>query len=139
MALEQSILNGTKKKLGLDASYTAFDVDVIDYINGAFFKLFQLGLGPSNGFSIEDEEATWEDFDLVGLNISVLNAVKTYINLKVRLIFDPPAAAHHIKAIEDQITELEYTLLLERELKRWPASDSPGLLDDAVVIDGGTP
>lgn len=127
MALEQSILKSTKKKLGLDASYTDFDQDVIDYINSSFFRLFQLGLGPSTGFAIEDDSEEWDDFNTVGLNVSVLNAVKTYVNLKVRLQFDPPGLAHHIKAIEDQITELEHTLLTERDLAVWAPTLSSSL------------
>lgn len=128
MALEQSILKSTKKKLGLAEDYKDFDQDVIDYINSSFFRLFQLGLGPANGFAIDGDEEEWADFDTVGLNISVLNAVKTYVNLKVRLAFDPPGLAHHIKAIEDQITELEHTLRTERDLVKWtPPSSSLSL------------
>jgi len=127
MALEQSILKSTKKKLGVAEGDTSFDVDITDYINSAFFRLFQLGLGPSDGFAIDDDEDKWEDFDTVGLNKSVLNAVKTYINLKVRLAFDPPPTSYHIAAIEDQITELEHTLRTERDLAVWApvVSSSP--------------
>lgn len=128
MALEQSILKSTKKKLGLDASYHDFDQDVTDYINSSFFRLYQLGLGPSTGFAIEDETETWDDFNTTELNVSVLNAVKTYVNLKVRLQFDPPGLAHHIKAIEDQIVELEHTLLTERDLAVWAPPVSPSSL-----------
>lgn len=124
MALEQSILKGTKKKLGLGPADDAFDHDVIDYINGAFFRLYQLGLGPPEGFEIDGDEEEWADFDLVGLPLPVLNAVKTYVNLKVRLLFDPPGTSYHINAIEEQITELEHTLLTERDLVKWTASSS---------------
>ena len=129
MALEQSILKGTKKKLGLDENYDAFDHDVIDYINSAFFRLNQLGIGPREGFMIDSDEEEWADFDTVGLNLTVLNAVKTYINLKVRLLFDPPGTSYHINAIEEQLTELEHTLLTERDLVLWnaPPSSSPFL------------
>ena len=119
MALEQSILKSTKKKLNLDESYHDFDQDVIDYINSSFFRLYQLGLGPSEGFAIDDEEETWDSFITGDLNVSVLNAVKTYVGLKVRLQFDPPGLAHHINAIEEQIVELEHTLLTERDLAVW--------------------
>jgi hypothetical protein len=124
MALEASILNGTKKKLGLDAGYAAFDTDVIDYINGAFFRLRTLGLGPPEGFQIEGDTETWEDFNTVELNKTVVNAVKTYIQRKVRLQFDPPDTPHHIKALEDQIREDEHVLLTERELLAWQTQPS---------------
>lgn len=128
MALERSILKGTKKNLGLDAGYTAFDHDVVTHINTAFFKLFQLGIGPSDGFAIEDDEALWDDFTDEELNRSVMNALQTYIYLKVRLVFDPPGTPHHIQAVKDQISELEQCLLTERNLSRWAVpSSSPSL------------
>lgn len=129
MAVEPSILDSTKKTLGLAADYDAFDHDVITHINGAFFTLNQLGLGPADGFMIEDETDVWADFAGPELNKSALNAVKSYIWLYTRLMFDPPGTAHHIKALEDQKTELEHRLLTERELTRWiaPQSSSPSL------------
>ena len=128
MALEQSILISTKKKLGLDKAYTDFDQDVIDYINSSFFRLYQLGLGPSVGFQVSGEDEVWDDFNEIDMAVPVLNAIKTYINLKVRLDFDPPGTPHHIQAIKEQITELEHTLLTERDLVTWmPPSSSPSL------------
>src|ERR1044072_8849532 len=116
MAIESSILKATKKNLGLDSSYTAFDLDVITHINAAFFSLHQLGLGPSDGFEIEGDEDTWEEFLNSG---PALNATKTYIYLKVRSLFDPPGTPHHISAMKEQIEELEHRLLMERELTQW--------------------
>ena len=127
MALEQSILISTKKKLGLDKEYKDFDQDVTDYINASFFRLYQLGLGPSSGFAITGEDEVWDDFDTIELAVPVLNAVKSYVTLKVRLDFDPPGTPHHIQAIKDQITELEHTLLTERDLVTWSPPSSPSL------------
>lgn len=124
MALEQSILKGTKKNLGMDAGYTAFDHDVITNINSAFFSLNQLGLGPADGFMIEDDTDTWDEFLAPGV---IQNAVKTYIYLKVRSVFDPPGTPHHITAMKEQIEELEHRLLTERELTQWTAPQSSSL------------
>lgn len=88
--MEESILKSTKKILGLEADYLAFDPDVITHINAAFSILDQLGVGPEGGFFIVDESAVWADF-IVPPN--QLNLVKTYIYLKVRVLFDPPG--HH--------------------------------------------
>jgi len=140
MALEQSILKGTKKKLGLDESYTAFDTDVIDYINSAFARLTQLGLGPSDGYMIEGDAETWDDFDTVNLGIATLNAVKTYINLKVRAVFDPPGTPHHLAALKEQISEQEYTLLTEMNLRKWSVPSSSPMatpFDEELILDGG--
>lgn len=116
MALEPSILKSTKKLLGLDANYDAFDTDIITHINTAFFTLNQLGIGPESGYMIEDDQAAWDDFTGGVLN---LNAVRSYVYLSVRLAFDPPSASHHVKSYEDQIAELTYRLSTERELSAW--------------------
>lgn len=124
MALEQSILKSTKKKLGLDANYHAFDEDVITFINSAFFSLNQLGIGPESGFMIDGDEDVWDMFTDVELNLSVMNALQTYIYLKVRMVFDPPGTPHHIAAMNEQITELEHRLLTERDLAKWSTPSS---------------
>lgn len=113
MPVETSILKATKKKLGLDAAYKAFDEDVLIAINTAFFKLNQLGLGPDEGFMVDGEDEVWNDFTGGKLN---LNAIKSYIYLCARLEFDPPSTPHHIRAMEDQKTELEHRLKMDNEL-----------------------
>lgn len=129
MALEQSILNSVKKNLGLGVDYDAFDHDVITHINTCFFTLHQLGIGPPEGFMIEDDSVEWVDFVDATLTVAAENALKTYFYLKVRSYFDPPSTPHHINAINEQITELENRLLTERELNKWtaPLSSSPSL------------
>lgn len=102
-----SILNSVKKKLGPTASYTYFDDDIIDHINSVFDILRQLGLGPKEGFSIEDADADWDDYTTDG---EVIQAVKTYMYLKVRLYFDPPNSGTLMEAIKLQISELEWRL-----------------------------
>jgi hypothetical protein len=105
--MEQSILTGTKQILGLDESYTAFDFDVITHINSAFATLNQLGIGPDDGFMIEDATAVWDDFYTDNLP---LNPVKTYVYLRVRMLFDPPTTSYMIEAMQKQIAELEWRL-----------------------------
>jgi hypothetical protein len=108
-----SILNGTKKILGLDSDYLAFDFDIITHINAAFSTLNQLGVGPEDGFFIEDSTANWEDF-VVPAN--QLNLVKTYVYLKVRFLFDPPTTSFLLEAMSNQIKEYEWRLNLFREV-----------------------
>lgn len=129
-----SILTSTKKILGLDESYTAFDVDVMTHINSAFSTLTQLGLGPEQGFMIEDSSAVWSDF--LGDNSLKLNSVKTYVYLKVRLVFDPPSTSFIGDALQAQVRELEWRLNVERETTAWtdPDVDVP---DYQEVLDGG--
>lgn len=108
----ESILNSTKKILGIDESYTAFDLDVTTHINAAFSTLNQMGVGPADGFFITDGDQVWSSFDVPD---NQLNLVKTYIYTKVRMIFDPPATSFHVAAMERQIAEFEWRLNLFRE------------------------
>ena len=132
--MEQSILTSTKKILGIEASYQAFDLDILTYINSAFSTLNQLGIGPEDGFMIEDATPTWDSF--IGSD-SRLNSVKNYVYLSVRLIFDPPATSYAIEALNQQKKELEWRLNVYREGTAWVDPD-PELTED-LVLDGGEP
>lgn len=112
-----SILDSTKKILGLDPEYDVFDVDIISHINSAFFTLNQLGVGPAEGFMILDNTSKWTWFLDGQIN---LNAVKTYVYLRVRLLFDPPQTSFAISAMEKQIQELEWRLNVHREGVTYP-------------------
>lgn len=118
--MEQSILISTKKVLGIAADYTAFDLDIITHINTAFSTLTQLGVGPAAGFMIEDETPVWADFFMDDLQY---NAVKSYVFLKVRQLFDPPQTSYLIAATERQIQELEWRLNVHREETGWVDPD----------------
>ena len=108
----ESILTSIKKLLGITSEFTEFDADIIMHINTALMVLTQLGIGPSDGFVIEDEMATW--YDLIA-DYRKHQAVKTYIYLKVKLAFDPPLSAAAITAINEQIDEYEWRLNVSAE------------------------
>jgi hypothetical protein len=110
--IEDSILSSTKKTLGVSASYTVFDQDIIMHINSVFAILNQLGLGPDEGFSIVDENDVWSDFE----SDARLNTIKSYVYLRVRLMFDPPTTSFLLAAIQEQIKELEWRLNVYREV-----------------------
>lgn len=112
--MDDSILNSVKKILGIAADYDAFDTDIIIHINTVFSTLNQLGLGPTDGFMIEDDSAVWEDFLLGDMR---LNHVKTYAYLRVRVLFDPPTAGFTLTALQEQIKELEWRLSVFREVQ----------------------
>lgn len=102
-----SILTSIKKLLGITEEYEHFDADIVMHINSAFSVLTQLGVGPENGFSIEDSGADWSGF----LNDNRrLEFIKTYVYLKVKLGFDPPVSSAAIEAINRQISELEWRI-----------------------------
>lgn len=134
--MSTSILTSVKKILGIDEGYTAFDLDIILHINSVFGTLNQLGIGPENGFEIEDATPTWDAFTGGDLR---LNPVKTYVYLRVRLLFDPPTTSYLIDATKEQIKELEWRLNVYREQTAWvdPTTDVVETLE--YVLDGGTP
>lgn len=105
--METSILTSIKKMLGIAEDYTEFDEDIITHINSVFLNLTQLGVGPEEGFMIEDDTAVWEDF----IDDSIrLQAVKTYMYLKVKLLFDPPLSSSVTESFTRMIAELEWRL-----------------------------
>jgi len=118
--MEQSILNSTKKILGIAEDYTVFDLDIITHINSAFSTLTQLGVGPAAGFMINDATAVWQDFIDDDYQY---NAVKSYVYLKTRQLFDPPTTSYLISAVEKQIQEFEWRLNVHREENGWVDPD----------------
>ena len=103
----ESILTSIKKLLGIDEAYENFDPDIIMHINSVFMILNQLGVGPSESFSIQDSKSVWSDFMPSGSNIE---SVKSYMYLKVKLMFDPPSSSAVMEAINRTIAELEWRL-----------------------------
>lgn len=101
-----SILNDVKHTLGLLPSDEAFDSDVIIHINSALATLHQLGVGPVAGFEILGPDEEWDQFT----DDPRLNSVKTFVYLKVKLVFDPPGTGFVLQAIERQIEELTYRI-----------------------------
>lgn len=107
-----SILTSIKKMLGISEDYTQFDADLIMHINSVFLNLTQLGVGPASGFTIEDETTEWTDFIN---NNAQLQAVKSYIYLKVKLLFDPPLSSAVIESTNRMVAELEWRLNVAAE------------------------
>lgn len=106
----ESILTSIKKLLGIAEEYNHFDPDLIMHINSVLMILTQLGVGPSEGFRIEDDSATWDDFIPEDQN---LEAVKSYMHLKVKLLFDPPLSSAVIESMKRMIDEIEWRLNVE--------------------------
>ena len=104
----ESILTSIKKLLGIAEDYTHFDADLIMHINSVFTILTQLGVGPKEGFRIEDEIATWNDF--LQTDSVLFDSVKSYMHLKVKLLFDPPLSGTVMASYERMISEFEWRL-----------------------------
>lgn len=106
-----SILTSIKKMLGIAEDYNHFDDDLILHINSVFLILNQIGVGPEEGFTISGESDKWEDFTAS----NKLEHIKTYMYLKVKLIFDPPLSSAVMEAHNRIISELEWRILISGE------------------------
>lgn len=132
--MSDSILTSTKKILGIAADYTVFDIDIITHINSVFSTLSQLGVGEDHGdigFMIEDDTAEWGDF--LPVNDPRYNAVRSYMYMRVRLMFDPPSTSYLITSMKEQVLEMEWRLNVVREVDLYPVPPY------YPIIDGGDP
>lgn len=111
----ESILTSIKKLLGIEEDDESFDVDVIMHINTVLDDLTQLGVGPSEGFTIEDKLSTWHDFLSKETPDKKMERVKSYTHLRVKLLFDPPTSAAVIASMERQIEKLEWRINVAAE------------------------
>ncbi|MCC8085630.1 MAG: hypothetical protein LIP15_15565 [Clostridium sp.] len=108
-----SILTSMKKLLGITKEYTHFDADIIMHINSVFSILTQLGVGPSDGFSIEDDTTMWTDFMPTDPRLEL---VKSYMHLRVKLLFDSTTMSSAVMdSINRQISEFEWRLQVAAE------------------------
>lgn len=108
-----SILTTVKKMLGIAEDYDAFDMDIVIHINSVFADLAQMGVGPSEGFMIDDASALWVDFTTDNM---LLNAVKSYMKLRVQLLFDPDSVGSStLASYERQIQQWEWRLNIAGE------------------------
>lgn len=113
LTMNESILTTIKKMLGIAEDYDAFDTDIIVNINTVFMTLTQIGVGPDKGFSIKSKDEKWSDF--ISEDDDNLEGVKTYIYIKVKLVFDPPTTSFVLEALKNMATELEWRLSIESE------------------------
>lgn len=108
----ESILTTIKKMLGIEEDYEQFDPDIIISINSVFSDLTQLGVGPSEGFFIEDKTSVWTDFIP---EIGKIESIKSYMHLRVKLLFDPPSSSALIESMNKQIERFEWRINIAAE------------------------
>lgn len=129
-----SILTDTKKALGLAEEYTVFDQEIIMFVNSVFGTLNQLGIGPSAGYAIADASDTWDE--LFGTDLR-FNEVKSYVYLRVRLLFDPPDNDYVMTNMRDQIEQAEWRINVVREdilLDQTPVPTHPIVLPEGSEV-----
>ncbi len=114
--MEESILKTIKEALGIVDDYTAFDSQIIMHINSVFMILNQIGIGPEGGYQIQDKADAWSEFIVKSdWDGELFNLVKTYIAIKVKMIWDPPSSNALLDVYQRQIDEFEYRLNLRSE------------------------
>lgn len=114
--MEESILTSIKQMLGIEDEQTNFDVDIVFHINSVFSILTELGVGPTDGFRIRDKTTTWDEF--LTENQPTLDLVKSYVYMKVKLIFDPPLSSAVVEAMKVSISEFEWRINDIAEFKK---------------------
>ena len=110
--MEESILDSIKDMLGPDSSYDVFDNEILIHINMALSVLTQLGVGPAEGFVVTDSDATWNQF--LG-NAKNIDMAKTFVYMKVKMAFDPPANSSVLNAYNEACKEYEWRLNIETD------------------------
>lgn len=101
-----SSILGTIKDLlgGAAANSTDFDGEIMVHINTQFGVLYQLGVGPSQGYMITSADNEWSEFTSGN---KLLEMVKSYIYMRVRLLFDPPQNSSVLTYFKDAADILE--------------------------------
>lgn len=132
--MSNSVLTNTKQALGYSEDYTAFDFDIILFINSTFATLNDLGVGPEDGFAIADKTTQWEEF--LGDDLR-LNSVKTYVYLKVRILHDPPKDQVVMDAYQALIEENTWRICSLQDRKKYTVPFVPDPFSSE--IDGGAP
>lgn len=117
----ESILGSVKQVLGIVPEYEYFDSQLILFINSVFPTLYELGVGPDNGFEIEDESAEWAELTN---DSKLLAQVKSYVYIKVRLLFDPPASSFALDSMNKMAQEMEWRILAMVEPTNRPMGGS---------------
>lgn len=136
MALETSILKSTKKVLQISDDDESFDLDIMTHINSAFSSLTDIGVGPVEGYVIDDEDTEWDDF-LPETDLVKMSKVKTYVFLKTKMLFDPPQTSFLMESIQKQIIEHEWRLNANREATEYTDPDPPILVETEPSISTG--
>lgn len=107
-----SILTSIKKMLGIEEDYTQFDQELILFINSVFGILFQLGVGQTiEPYKIVDSTDVWDDF----MKGDQIETVKSYVFMKVKLLFDPPSSSFVLNSYQELIKEFEWRCNVDAE------------------------
>ena len=120
--MANSILTETKESLGLAEDYTAFDAEIRMHINTALADAAQLGVGPVEGVEIKNASTKWTE---ITDDNPLLNALKSYVHLRVKMLFDPPEIGFVLTAYKEQIEKAEWRLMVAVDPKPVETTTTP--------------
>lgn len=112
--IKDSILEDVKQMVGQEYDDDTYDVDILTHINAVFFTLNQLGVGPENGFVVDNKNQLWNLYEVPS---NLINAVKSYIYIRVRLLFDPPTNSFLVTSLQKQVDQVEWRLMVNQDPK----------------------
>lgn len=101
-----SMLDDIKTYLGIPLAVDCFDRTLVLHLNTVIFLTETI-----SRFTYKkdiDETTEWQD--VFRDTVSTVPAIKSYICLKVRLLFDPPNNSFLTTTIEHTLTELEFKI-----------------------------
>ena len=124
--LDESILQSVKLSLGIPVEYEYFDRQILMHLNSIMAVLYQLGVGPEDGFYVTDESVIWRDLLPDAETQKKFLYVQSYVCLRVRLLFDPPTSSGAIDAMERQMRELEWRITVTED----PVDESEEVEDE---------
>lgn len=100
-----NILESVKLGIGIQADDTTFDGPITVHINSALMILNQLDVGVQNFRVSESAAELWSEF-LPDGDDDVLSLAKSYVVLKVQMLFDPPTSGIVTNAREKILDEM---------------------------------
>jgi hypothetical protein len=111
MTLDDKILDTIRKLIGGSMDYTYFDEDIVIHANTYLANLVQVGIG-TPGF-ILTPTSTWRDF--LGNNYPPerLIQIRSWLWIKVKLIFDPPMSTHYADKLQEEAKEMLWRMYIE--------------------------
>lgn len=113
--MSDNILKSIKTDLGI-GNCDSFDEEITMHINTSIFTLYQIGANPVR-LSIEGEDDTW--LDIFKDDLDILEMIKQYIFLNVKMIFDPPSSSFVLESMSKNLAEIEWRINLEVEDGRY--------------------
>ena len=115
----KTILSDIKSMLSVEYG-DSFDKEILLFINSAVMEVYQLGCCTYQNEVTED--TTWGDIlstDDMKMSVSFLdfinNLIKTPSLLITTILFDPPTSGFYTTALEKELDELKYRLIVQVE------------------------